>query len=177
MLRHQLWAAKGWPRLRLREQRCLQLARVELLLSLVSKTTVPWPLQEAGTVSLPCTVSFLTSPCSSGGDPLKLDKRTDGHTPPMHRHKNAHTAYTRLLTPRRPRLRTARIKTCLQRLSLLPCPWASRALQLRLGTPCPDPDRAMFPNFFGSPAGQEDSQNWKRGAGVARPRCPHSEVS
>lgn len=46
-------------------------------------------------------------------------------------------------------------------LSLLPCPWASRALQISLGTPCRGRNPAMLPNFFGSPAGQEGSEAWQ----------------
>lgn len=81
VLCHWLWAAKDWPGLWLGEQRRRKLAPSSLL----SKKRARWPLQEAGTVGP--QVHALS------GGPLKLDKRTDGHTPHIHRHMNAHTLH------------------------------------------------------------------------------------
>lgn len=57
-------------------------------------------------------------------------------------------------------------------LSLLPCPWASRVLQISLGTPCRGHNAAIFPNFFGSPAQLARRAPRPRSAGVATPCCP-----
>lgn len=85
-----------------------------------------------------------------------------------HAHECTHDACIPSLTPRRPRLkrdhteREANQSLCLPGpLSLLPCPWASGALQISLGTPYRDRNPAMFPNFFGSLAGQEGYQAWQ----------------